>query len=240
MTVSVAMAVYNGEKYIAKQIESILLQLRENDELVISINTSTDRTEEIIEDYKKSDSRIKIIRCMERGVLNNFESAIRNCSNNIIFLSDQDDVWVQGKLIEQLKYFVDPTVLGTCHGCSYIDSDDKMLIEHPTLRKKREVRPFEIIKQNPVQGSTLAFRKELRDQFLPFPEKIPMHDSWIGLFLCRNGKLIYIDESLLLYRQHEGTVTVRQHKKAIPMLRDRVNLVLLFQKRIRMVKETEK
>ena len=225
LTISVAMAAYNGEKYISEQIESILPQLKENDELIISINPSSDKTEKIVRTYQENDRRIKVIECPKKGVLANFENAIKHCKNDIIFLSDQDDVWVNNKIESQLLYFNDSSVGGVCHGCKYIDCNGQLMNQQPAKKENHEIHFWEIVKRNPVQGSTLAFRRELADFFLPFPKGIPMHDSWIGLFICRKSKLIYLSAPLLLYRQHEGTVTVRVHKSVMNMLKDRIKII---------------
>ena len=225
MTVSVAMAAYNGEHYIAEQIDSILPQLQERDELVISINPSQDRTEEIVRGYAARDHRVRYDICGQKGVLSNFENAIAQCKNDIIFLSDQDDIWATDKVSRQLSLFDDPAVGGVCHGCVYIDDGGRLTDDQPGRGKTRDISVFEIIKKNPVQGSCLAFRKEMRERFLPFPERIPMHDSWIGMVICRNARLVYLDEALLLYRQHEGTLTTRKHNKIGKMASDRLCLL---------------
>lgn len=228
LTVSVAMAAYNGGKYISQQIESILPQLKENDELVVSINPSVDDTEKIVREYQERDRRIKVFMCSQKGVLSNFENAIRCCRNAVVFLSDQDDVWKKDKIEKQLELFNDSSVGGVCHGCRYIDGYGKMMEMQPSVKKNREINFWEIVKKNPVQGSTLAFRRELATSFVPFPQKLPMHDSWIGLWICKTSKLIYFNEPLLLYRQHEGSVTVRKHKKLKNMMADRVKLLWCF------------
>lgn len=230
MTVSVAMAAYNGEKYIAEQIKSILSQLKESDELVISINPSSDRTEYIVKEYAKKDNRIKIFICEKRGVLPNFENAIRQCKNNIIFLSDQDDIWVEDKIVQQLKYFEDDSVGGVCHGCKYIDENDELMKNQPKPRRTRKIKFFYLLIKNQVQGCTLAFRRKMIGYFLPFPKHIPMHDSWIGMCLSRKSKLLYINKPLLLYRQHDGTVTERKHGSLISMIKDRIKLAYAFLK----------
>lgn len=228
MTVSVAMAAYNGEKYISEQIESILPQLKETDELVISINPSLDNTEKIVREYQQKDGRVKVFTCTQKGVLANFENAIRCCKNAIIFLSDQDDVWKNDKIEKQLEFFNDSSVGGVCHGCKYIDGLGNLMDVQPRIRENRQIDFWEIVKKNPVQGSTLAFRRELVPSFIPFPQNLPMHDSWIGLWICKMSKLIFVNEPLLLYRQHEGTVTVRKHKKLKNMMADRVKLLWCF------------
>lgn len=232
MHVSVAMAAYNGENYIVEQIDSILSQLKEGDELIISLNPSTDRTEEILKTYVERDCRVKLFICKEKGVIKNFENAIMKCSNDIIFLSDQDDIWVNNKIEKQKKYFNDYNIGAVCHGCIFIDEFGALWGEtQNVLVREREIKWWEIIVKNPVQGATLAFRKELRENFLPFPKNIPMHDSWIGLCICKTSKLLYINEQLLLYRQHNGTVTVRHHKKVREMIKDRIELLISLKNR---------
>lgn len=240
LTVSVAMAAYNGEKYISKQIESILPQLKETDELVVSINPSVDSTEQIVREYQKKDNRIKIFTCTQKGVLANFENAIRCCKNAIVFLSDQDDVWQDNKIEKQLEFFKDSSVGGVCHECKYIDGFGNLMDVQPRIRENREINFWEIVKKNPVQGSTLAFRRELAKFFLPFPTKIPMHDSWIGIIIARFSKIIKISDCLVLYRQHEDQATSRKHKSFFLMLTDRMNLIRLYKDRIKNIVVMEK
>ena len=100
MTVSVALAAYNGEKYIKEQLSSILEQLSEDDEIVVSLDPSTDGTKEAI--LSLNDSRIKIVDGEGKGLIKNFENAIKNCKNDLIFLCDQDDIWLPDK-VERVK-----------------------------------------------------------------------------------------------------------------------------------------
>ena len=84
-SVSVAMAAYNGEHYIEAQIQSILSQLRPEDELVISLDPSSDRTEEIIRSFAGKDMRVRLVRGQGKGLISNFENAIRHCKKDILF-----------------------------------------------------------------------------------------------------------------------------------------------------------
>ena len=106
MSISVAMAVFNGEKYIKEQILSILKQLNKYDELVISYDKSSDNTYRIISELAIRDNRIKIFSGSSCGIIKNFENALRHCKNDYIFLSDQDDIWLDNKVsyvINELK-----------------------------------------------------------------------------------------------------------------------------------------
>jgi glycosyltransferase involved in cell wall biosynthesis len=105
--ISVCMAVYNGEKYLQEQIESILKQLSPEDELVLSDDASTDASIEIIERIK--DSRLILLKNEKRlGPIYNFERALVHCRGDLIFLSDQDDLWLTGKVnacVQKLKEY---------------------------------------------------------------------------------------------------------------------------------------
>ena len=103
--VSVAVATYNGERYLAEQLESILDALEQNDEIVISDDGSTDDTRKVIETFQKKDSRIRLVDGPRQGVKKNFESAIRSCSGQYIFLCDQDDIWTKDKVEVVLHAF---------------------------------------------------------------------------------------------------------------------------------------
>ncbi len=177
MNVSVALAAYNGEKYISEQIDSILVQLKSNDELVISINPSSDLTEYIVRKYTLKDSRVKLHICLELGVLANFENAIKLCQNEIIFLSDQDDIWCKDKVSLVLNAFSNQCVGAVVHDIQVVDEN----LDKIDVKVKRsyngKITPFKILIQNRLQGSCLAFRKEYVKDILPFPKGIPMHDS---------------------------------------------------------------
>ncbi len=226
-SISVAMAVYNGEKYLREQINSILIQLTDRDELVISYNDSIDTTLEIIRSYAKKDNRIKIYHCSKKGVLNNFENAIKKCRKDLIFLSDQDDIWMKNKISQISSLFDDSKVLGVCHNKVYVDENLNILKQKNNKVKKSitELKFSRILVKNKVQGSCLAFRKECVKYILPFPSDIPMHDSWIGSVLTLKGSLLYIDEPLLLYRMHGHNVSPKKHGRISKMCKDRILLL---------------
>ena len=98
MKISVAMAYYNGGAYIEEQMESILSQLGERDELIISVDGASDGSEPLLLKMAEIDKRIRVIKGPGKGVVKNFENAIRHCVGEIIYLSDQDDIWKPGKV----------------------------------------------------------------------------------------------------------------------------------------------
>lgn len=233
--VSVAMAAYNGEKFIRAQIDSVLDQLAKNDELIISCNPSSDNTEEIIKEYVAKDDRVKLFMCDKKGVLNNFENAIRKCSNEIIFLCDQDDVWFDDKISVVKKYFIKSEVGAVVHGCILTDMELNRFMTHSDETRKKAVitiSPLSIVIKNRVQGSCMAFRRRYLKYILPFPKAIPMHDSWIGIIISTLDNVIMINKPLMYYRQHDNNVTSRHHKRLGAMLKDRIYLVICYIRRI--------
>ncbi len=215
-TVSVAMAVYNGQQYIKEQVDSILKQLEEKDELVISLDPSTDQTEDILKSYK--DSRMKVLNGPGQGLLKNFENAISNCKNDYIFLSDQDDIWLDGK-VDQVSKELDKGYMVVLHDAKIVDEHlnevAPSFLEH---RKSRTGMTKNIIKNSYI-GCCMAFRKELKDSILPFPSNIPMHDQWIGLVGEKKGSNKIVKEPLILYRRHEDNVSDMQHSGVIQMIK---------------------
>ena len=138
LSVSVAMAVFNGEKYIKEQIDSIIPQLKENDEIVISYDESQDNTYNIISDYAKKDFRIKIFDGPNKGAIYNFENAILNCTKEYIFLCDQDDVWEPDKVDMVINEFSRTNVDLILHDALIVDNNLKEI--GPSFFNKRKCK----------------------------------------------------------------------------------------------------
>ncbi len=207
MMISVAMAVYNGEKYLKDQLNSILSQIGEDDEIIISYNPSIDKTLDIIENYKKYDKRIKCFICNDMGVISNFENALMHCTGNIIFLSDQDDIWKSNKVEKVIRCFDNKEILAVLHNTEVVDENliplGKSLFDNSRV-KKGVIRN---IVKNSFQGSCLAFRSCLMNKICPIPKSIAMHDQWIGILAEYYGETLFIEDKLILYRRHSQTVT---------------------------------
>lgn len=199
--ISVCMATYNGEKYIKEQIYSILAQLSENDELIISDDYSTDNTLAVVN--KINDKRIKVyLNELEKGYTKNFENAINKSSGDIIFLSDQDDVWCEGKIdlmLQELEYV------------TLVISDAKVVDGNLNLLKPSHFQEYGVKKgflhnflKTRYIGACMAFKRELLDKALPFPNnsKLCAHDYWITLIGEAYYKVALVNKPLLLYRRH--------------------------------------
>ena len=98
MKISVALAAYKGERYIAEQLDSIISQLGENDEIIVCDDYPQGDTCGIVKKYINQDKRIRYIEGEGKGVVRNFENALKACSGDVIFLCDQDDVWLPDKV----------------------------------------------------------------------------------------------------------------------------------------------
>lgn len=203
LSVSVAIAAYNGEKYIREQIDSILIQLSDKDELIVSYNESTDCTLDILKEYAERDPRFKWYLCSEKGVINNFNNAIKKTTGDIIFLADQDDVWMENKVGIVLKEFRNPNVMAVLHNCDSYSEDLSSKGEDSFSRGIRNGTLYNIFR-NGYQGSCMAFRGELKRIILPIPNNIAMHDQWIGIIANQQGKVSIIDDKLIMYRRHDG------------------------------------
>ena len=200
MKISVCLASYNGEKYIRAQLESILSQLPEDGELIVSDDGSKDSTPEIVSSFK--DERIKFVAGPQKGVVKNFEHLISVAEGDIIFLSDQDDVWEGNKLEKVLKCFEGSSCLCVLHDAEVTDANLETVI--PSFFVWRGVHHGVInnILKNSYTGCCMAFRKELKKSILPFPENIEMHDWWIGLVSEKLRASCFLEEKLIKYRRH--------------------------------------
>jgi glycosyltransferase involved in cell wall biosynthesis len=196
--ISVCITTYNGEKYIKEQIDSIICQLSSEDEIIISDDGSTDSTISIISQYK--DKRISIILEEPMGSpVRNIERALIRARGDIIFLSDQDDVWLPDKVRKSLLALKDVDLV--CSDAIIVDKDLNQ-IAGSFHNKTRRAGVFNNLFYNHYLGATMAFRTKLLNIALPFPENIPMHDQWLGLLGEIFYKTRFIDESLILYRRH--------------------------------------
>ncbi|MGI8952518.1 MAG: glycosyltransferase family 2 protein [Chitinophagaceae bacterium] len=206
--ISVAIATYNGEKFIKQQIASILSQVDDNAEIIISDNGSSDRTIEIIKNFH--DKRIFLTHCSAKGVVSNFENALSKVSGDIIFLADQDDVWMENKaqiVKEQLKKY------------DLVMSDSKIVDENLNVfhqsfyaYKNAGKGLIKNLISNTYHGCSMAFKKDVLKLALPFPKNIPMHDMWIGFVGELFFSCYFIPQKLVLHRRHHANTSTATQK----------------------------
>jgi glycosyltransferase involved in cell wall biosynthesis len=200
MKTSVCMAVHNGANYLKEQIDSILPQLHSTDELIISDDNSTDASLSIIRSYQ--DDRIKILASRKFGSpIKNFEYALSMCKGDLIFLSDQDDIWHPEK-ISKMKIALETYDLVVCD-CSLVDQERNLRIDSFFEFNQTRSGLVRNLIRNSFVGCCMAFRRNLKDKALPFPKGIPMHDQWIGLIAQRLFKVKFLSEILVEHRLHQ-------------------------------------
>jgi glycosyltransferase involved in cell wall biosynthesis len=225
--VSACMAAYNGSTFVEAQLRSILAQLKPQDEVVIVDDGSKDDTLQRITQI--GDARIRIFKHEHNaGVVATFEDALRLATGNILFLSDDDDVWAPTKVRRFLDAFENgPDVEIVQSRVRMIDENDGPIPDSRINRYGRFSPGFwRNLFMNHYQGSAMAMRASLLGRVLPFPaRKSFLHDVWIG---TRNdllgGKFVFIDEDLLFYRRHGHNAS--RTKSLLQKIRTRTELIL--------------
>lgn len=220
--ISVAMATYNGEKYLREQIDSILSQTYKDFELVISDDCSTDSTFETLNEYARKDKRIKIFKNNGiHGCAKNFENVLNHCNGDYVAYSDQDDVWTEDHL-EHLLNIIGNASLAVANA-EVVDSSlnrlnffwgEKFFISEKKLNNNLFLH---LIFLNFTQGAASLFKKDLLD-FLPFPNSL-FHDHWSSMVACLKDGIVFSEKSILKYRQHSnntlGVMPVKSIKQKI-------------------------
>lgn len=226
MKISVAMAACNGEKYIMEQLESILSQLAREDEVCISVDPSTDDSYRMVVKLGEREPRIKVSKGLGQGVQKNVEQALKMCTGDVIFLADQDDVWIEDKVLRVSECFSDEKVLLVLHDVVVMNENlTQVQLESFFSYKKCKPGILKNVVRNSYMGCAMAFRKELLKYILPFPKNIPMHDQWIGLAAERKGKVVFLPECLLKYRRHGDNATHMRHSTVLNMLKWRIQIL---------------
>ena len=209
--IDILMATYNGEKYVAEQIESILNQTYTNFNLIISDDCSTDNTRNILEEYKQRDDRIQVYYQEQNlGYVKNFEFLLKKVESEIYMLSDQDDVWIKEKVEKSYNKLFEEKADLVYTDLKVVDENLKeinpsfmrMMKFYKKATKYTDYRVAYLY--NTATGCTIISKKKFIDKILPLPrnKKYLIHDSWIMLVVSLLGKVVYLDESYILYRQH--------------------------------------
>lgn len=239
MSISVALAARNGARFLRAQVDSILPQLHGDDQLIISVDPSTDTTLELARQLAQSSSFIEVVEGPGQGISGNFQNAIQACSGRHIFLCDHDDIWYPEKVAKVLAAFVDSNAALVMHDAMVVGEDLELL--EPSFFAQRDSKPGytrNIIKNSYI-GCCMAFGRELKHHILPFPKSIPMHDQWIGLLAEKFGGVCFLDEPLIKYRRHNGNATQSTHASVSQMVAWRANLMQELVKRTVEIEQQE-
>ncbi len=222
--ISVCVAAKNGERFIGTQIDSILLQLTVQDEIIISDDHSTDQTVEILKAY--SDPRIRVIKNPKNGLITNFENALSASRGEFVFLSDQDDVWLPDKIKRTLPHFMDYDLV--ISDCTIVD--DKLDSVHDSFFDYNSSGKGVIrnLFRNSYMGCCMAFKRSLLKKALPFPSGLIMHDQWLGLMAELSGRVFFNPDKLVLHRRHNqnaSTTAMGSNQNFSQKLSNRYSLI---------------
>lgn len=232
-TIDILMATYNGEKYLKEQIDSILNQTYSNIRLVISDDCSTDGTIKILKQYE-NEKKVEIhFHEKNLGYIKNFEFLLKQAKNDIYMLSDQDDVWLSDKVektYETLKLQKTDLVFGDLEVV-----DENLHTIYPSfgdfMKLSRKIKKCSNTYQqnylyNCVTGCTIMSKKKWIPKILPIPDnsKYLVHDHWIALMVGIEGKVAYMPETYIKYRQHGnnqiGTEKISHKFKTLDQVRE--------------------
>lgn len=225
MKISVVMATYNGEKYVEKQLYSLLNQSVAIDEVIIADDKSIDNTPKIINSFIEINHLTNwkfYINDENLGFIKNFKNVISKATGDLIFLCDQDDIWHSDK-IEVLKqlFIANPDALAINSSFDFIDENDKKFgINLKPNTSNQNIIKFnipndalyyvefsDIIRYNISPGCTMAFRSELKDMLISNDKYIIPHDWEINLYAALNDGLYFFNKPLINYRIH-GSNTI--------------------------------
>jgi glycosyltransferase involved in cell wall biosynthesis len=202
--VSVAMATYNGEKYITEQLRSIIDQSFKNIEIIITDDASSDNTVSVIKDFQQQYGFIKLYsNAINSGVTKTFENSFKNCTGNFIAIADQDDIWELHKI---------ETLVNTIGHEDAVYSNSELVDKNGRplqqlfsslmhLQSYYSGAPF--LMGNCVPGHTILMKAVFANSILPLPNTI-MFDRWISFCAAANNGIKYVDDPLVKYRQHES------------------------------------
>lgn len=212
------MTAYNGEAYIKEQVDSILKNSFQNFSLHIYDDGSTDKTREILKELEgKHPDKIRFFpNEKNKGVIRNFMEGALDAQSPYIMFSDQDDVWLKDKLSKSLKKIKEQEVLFGA-GLPIVAFTDTKVVDGklseiaPSFHGSSHLNPEKtdlphLLMENKLIGCTMIINRAMQEKLRYIPKGIRMHDWWIGLIGAGLGKVAYLPEATLLYRQHEKNV----------------------------------
>lgn len=231
--ISVAMAVYNGEKYLPKQLDSILKQLEPQDEIVVSYDKSRDNTWQLLQEYQSKYPQVRVLENQNPGINGNFNNAIAGCKGDYIFICDQDDRWADNKRVAVVESFEKHGADMVIHNGVHIDGEGKV-ISDPFFSMYRigDGKLKNILKPR-YSGCCTAFTREMAAKIMPMPMKLDAYDHWIGTVGEFFGKIAYDERILLYHRLHGGNVTPVSTRSLGVILKARGRLLWELAKRMK-------
>lgn len=204
--ISIAMATYNGARYLQEQLDSFLYQTQQPDELVVCDDGSTDGTLEILESFRQQvPFTVRVYRNETNlGYIRNFEKALSLCTGDIIFLSDQDDVWFCNK-VETMA-----ATLAAWQDIFVLQADMVLADEDLNPTAYTQLGNIIALGHSPdtyLTGCGTAIRRAWLDLALPIPAELAAHDNWIHRLALALGVRMLLKAPLQYYRRHGDNVS---------------------------------
>lgn len=247
-SVEILMAAYNGEKYVAQQIESILSQSYGNFNLLISDDFSTDSTFDILLDYERKHPDVICVTRAERRFGNardHFFSLMKKSTADYLFFCDQDDVWFPSKV----ELFMDKMKGGENEfgkECSLVVFSDQIPTDSAlnpicdSLMEYQKQNPgfasfHPLVFQNVVTGGAMAFNRAASDKALRCVDstKACMHDYWVAEVAACFGKCLYVDQATSYYRQHSTNEVGASNVRSLKYIAHKLSHLGNVQKKMR-------
>ena len=207
--VSIVLATYNGEKYLKEQLNSLVNQTLKPDEIVFVDDGSKDSTLTLVHQFVEEHPEIscKVLLNEENlGPARTFARGVMNTSGDIIFFSDQDDIWYEFKLEQMVQIFEQmPEVQVLCTAYDIYDDKNQTII--PKEYQSEMVKPIslhEVLYENVSPGCTTALRSTLKDEAKKINEKMYVHDWFYTILAANQNGLFFYDKSLIKYRVHQS------------------------------------
>ena len=215
-SVSVAMATYNGEKYLEEQLDSILSQTLKPSEIIVCDDQSTDGTREILDRYQQKGLLKYFVNDKRLGFIGNFKRAVSLTSpDSYIALSDQDDIWLPEKIqaASDLLLKIEGTKRPAMVYSDLVLVDEKRNLLNNSFRNELGQGGYThcletLLFGSFVNGCTMLMNPKMRNYFSSIPDNGALnHDTWMTLIAYTFGEVAVVPDSLILYRRHRNNAT---------------------------------
>ncbi len=217
MTVGIVMAAYNSEKFIGEQLDSILSGTYQDIHIYVRDDGSTDNTVSIVKEYEqKYPCKVQLVENKQNGgLVKNFLTGVMEAKENYIMFSDHDDVWLPDKVKVTLEAMQEaeasegeqPIVVFTDN--TIVDGDLKPLGASFYERSHFDFNQMGLsymLMENKLIGCTMMINRSLAEKIKVLPDHARVHDWWIALIAAAFGKIVFVNEQTMLYRQHGSNV----------------------------------
>lgn len=211
MKIDILMATYNGEKYLREQLDSILNQTYSDFRLLISDDNSQDSTRDVLSKYAERDNRIIVfLQDKNLGVTKNFEFLMQKVENEYFMFADQDDIWQKDKIQKSIKKSINEDCDLVYSNLEVVNQDLQLLNKSYWKLKgfEKKIKNYNnfnsLYLNNYITGCTMLVKSKWLKKILPIPHKSKyiLHDYWTALIVSYYGKMGFVDDTLVKYRQH--------------------------------------